>query len=348
MNESRTYIAVPPGESIREQIDNRGMTQKEFAARMGMSEKHICRLISGDVQLTADVARRLEMVLGVPASFWNELERGYRETLLLVEEENAMDEDVNLLRLIPYRELAALGWIKKAKSAYDKVIELRGFFEVAKLACIGERVLPYALRKVGESEKHPYSEHAWIHKVRRESRGVEVADIDFASLRNKIDELKRIAFIESFDEVRKKLCELLASCGVVLVILPLLKGSRLHGATFVENGKTVISVSIRGKNADVFWFTLFHELGHVFCKHIGSRYMQDDNDEREADAFAENTLIPKNDYDTFISKGDFSKKSIINFADKMKIPPFIVLGRLQKQNYVRYDMFSELKKQYEF
>ena len=49
MLESKTYIATPPGATLKEQLTDRGMTQKEFAKRMGMSEKHISRLINGDV-----------------------------------------------------------------------------------------------------------------------------------------------------------------------------------------------------------------------------------------------------------------------------------------------------------
>ena len=64
MMESRTYIVVPPGATVREQLDDRGMTQKEFAARMDMSQKHVSRLINGEVQLTPDTARKLELVFG--------------------------------------------------------------------------------------------------------------------------------------------------------------------------------------------------------------------------------------------------------------------------------------------
>ena len=65
MVKSRSYIATPPGATIKEQLNDRGMSQKEFAARMDMSEKHISRLINGDVQLTPETAVRLEMVLGM-------------------------------------------------------------------------------------------------------------------------------------------------------------------------------------------------------------------------------------------------------------------------------------------
>ena len=90
---SRSFIATPPGATIKEQLNDKGMSQREFAARMDMSEKHISKLINGEVQLTPEVAVRLEVVLGVPAKFWNNLEAIYREKLVKVQNEKAMDED---------------------------------------------------------------------------------------------------------------------------------------------------------------------------------------------------------------------------------------------------------------
>ncbi len=93
---SRSYIATPPGATIKEQIVDRGMSQKEFAARMDMSEKHISKLINGEVLLTSEMAMRLEMVLGLPAHFWNNLESIYREKLQLIQEENEMDASIEI------------------------------------------------------------------------------------------------------------------------------------------------------------------------------------------------------------------------------------------------------------
>lgn len=88
MRYSNYTIAIPPGATIREQIENRGMKQKEFALRMDLSEKHISRLINGQVELTKDVALRLESVLGVPASFWNNMEVIYLDKLICIENED--------------------------------------------------------------------------------------------------------------------------------------------------------------------------------------------------------------------------------------------------------------------
>ncbi len=98
MARSRTYIATPPGETIKEQLQNREMSQKEFAARMGMSEKHISKLVNGEVLLTYETALRLETVLRVPAQFWSNLEAIYREKLIKAKEENAMDADIKIAR----------------------------------------------------------------------------------------------------------------------------------------------------------------------------------------------------------------------------------------------------------
>ena len=87
MIRSRSYIAIPPGATIKELLDDRGMSQKEFAARMDMSEKHIIKLVNGDVLLTPEISMKLEMVLGVPARFWNNLEAIYREKIIKAEAE---------------------------------------------------------------------------------------------------------------------------------------------------------------------------------------------------------------------------------------------------------------------
>ena len=85
MIKSKNYLAIPPGTTIKEYLDGCGMNQTEFALRMDMSEKHTSKLINGEVQLTPDVAEGLELVFGIPAKFWNNLEALYREKLAKVE-----------------------------------------------------------------------------------------------------------------------------------------------------------------------------------------------------------------------------------------------------------------------
>lgn len=81
MNNDRRYIAIPSGMTIQEQLTDRAMNLKEFVNRMEMSEEVVNSIINGELQLTRDVAVRLEEVLGTPAGFWNNLESIYREKI---------------------------------------------------------------------------------------------------------------------------------------------------------------------------------------------------------------------------------------------------------------------------
>ena len=82
------YIAIPPGATIKEQLDNKMMSEKDFAVKMGMSEEEIKNLLNGNMDITTDVAEKLEEVLGVPASFWNRFEAIYREKLELIKHDH--------------------------------------------------------------------------------------------------------------------------------------------------------------------------------------------------------------------------------------------------------------------
>lgn len=102
MLESKSYIATPPGATIKEQLDDRGITEKEFASRMGLSEKHVSKLMNGDVHLTSEMAERLEVVLGLPARFWNNLEAIYQEKLVKAKKELDTNEEEQLSSKYPY------------------------------------------------------------------------------------------------------------------------------------------------------------------------------------------------------------------------------------------------------
>ncbi len=86
---SKTYIAIPPGATLREQLKDRKMTQKYLAEKMGMSTKHISKLINGEVQLTPSTALKLENILGIPAEFWCNLESIYQINMIRATRENS-------------------------------------------------------------------------------------------------------------------------------------------------------------------------------------------------------------------------------------------------------------------
>lgn len=346
MVKSRSFIATPPGATIKEQLIDRGLSQKEFALRMGMSEKHISKLINGDVQLTPEVAVRLEMVLGVPAKFWNKLEATYREKLIKANEENEMDSDKELVKKLPYREMSKNGWVPETRETTERVIYLRKYFEVVNLEIIKDMKLSkIACRRLAETEKGNLALLAWAQKAKLEARAIETSLIDLKTLKEKLPEIRSMTAMNPADFC-PKLIEMLSGCGIALVFLPHIGGSFLHGATFCDGNKIVVGLTVRGKDADKFWFSLFHELGHILLGHINQSDGTTDEDEEAADNFAKETLIPTVEFNAFTSLNDFSKTSICSFAQKQNILCGIVVGRLQKEGFINYNRCNDLKTKY--
>ena len=196
MVRSRSYIATPPGATIKEQLNDRGMSQKEFAARMDMSEKHISKLINGDVQLTPETAVRLEMVLGVPAKFWNNLESIYREKIIKAEAENAMEADKEMVKKIPYREMVKFGWIPDAVESNEKVVNLRKFFEVVELSLIGkEQITRIACRRLAITEKSDLALMAWAQEARIKARNIQTASINIKGLTSVLNDIRKMTVL---------------------------------------------------------------------------------------------------------------------------------------------------------
>ena len=348
MIHSRTTIAIPPGMTIREQLDNRKMSQKEFANRMDMSEKHISRLINGKVELSHDVALRLESVFGIPAKFWNNLEAIYRENEARVLEELDMEYDEEITKEMPYAKCAGFGWLPRTTKIKEKIINLRKFFEVANLKALEHLKVPgIVYRKASSSVPSDYALAMWAQKARIEARSIETDPINIKLLKQSIPKIRALSVTEP-SCFENEIKTLLAKCGIALVFLPHIKGSFLHGATFADGNHIVVGLTLRGCYADKFWFSLFHELGHIICGHISSITDDTESNEEEADRFAQKALIPDKQYDEFINRGVFTQSEITYFSSLIGIAPWVVLGRLQKENRVPYNYYSSLKVKYVF
>lgn len=208
----------------------------------------------------------------------------------------------------------------------------------------GSLLPPVACRRLSLTERSDYALITWAQQARLEARTVKAKSIDLKRLARVIPEIR--AMTKTDPEVFcPQLSTLLAECGVVIVFLPHISGSFLHGATFREGDKIVLGLTVRSKDADRFWFSLFHELAHVLLGHINKEDVTEE-DERAADDFAEQTLIPREKFTHFALNGDFSRGSILLFAESIGIDAGIVVGRLQKEAHVGYDRFHDLKKKY--
>ena len=260
--ESKTFIAIPPGMTIKEVLEDRHMTQKELATRMDMSEKHISKLINGEVPLTQDVAIRLERVFGVEASFWNGLEANYREKILKVEYENSIDEEINFAKSFGYAKLARLGIVPETKKAAEQVNNLQKFFEVASLKNVdNEMVMPLVYENIKDMEPAKKSAiYTLVQITKGQARFVEVNPYDAELLRKfipKIEDLKS----EPLASVKEPLKDMLGVCGVIIVYLPILDNITSTCITYSKGNSIVLGIPT--EDTDSFWKLLGEALHNL-------------------------------------------------------------------------------------
>jgi len=354
--ELHSDLAVPPGEYLEEVIGELGMTKDELARRMGRPASKLSAIFNGTKAITPDTAMQLEKVVGVPANIWLGLESEYRLTLARKSEEEQLTEEIKLLTPFCYSELAKLGFVKKLSARREKVRELQRFFGVASLDSVLEVRRYQAAFRVGKAGTAPTKPHAvasWLRMGELRAREVVCRLFDRAQLVSSLDKIRAMTLMQP-EEFQGRLTKLLAKCGVALVISPHFAGTKAHGATFwLDRDKAVLMLTIRGRWADIFWFSLFHELGHILLHGRRDIFIENESfsaeqqvREEEADAFARDVLISPSDYERFVDGGNFYPQAISAFARKIGIDAGIVVGRLQHDGLLRSEWGNKLRTRY--
>ena len=352
--------AVPPGETLRETLEFLGMTQAQLADRTGRPKKTINEIISGKAAITAETALQLERVLGVPASFWSNLERNYQETLAHLKEEKELQSHKEWLNKFPTAAITKLGWLPKEDSPVKKLKAILNFFGVAGIEeWIGLWQSPQAAyRRSAAFQKNPYAAAAWLRRGEIEAQEGKCNAYDVNSLRASLTKIRALTLEspEKFEPEMKGLC---AEAGVAVAFVPELPGTRVYGATrWLSPTKALIQLSLRGKSDDHLWFTFFHEAGHILlhgkkdvfieAKGEGCRETDTNDKECQADKFSQDFLIPPENYQVFKEKGQLTLLAIKQFANELGIAPGIVVGRLQHDKVIPFSKANNLKKRFRF
>ncbi|MBS4030250.1 MAG: HigA family addiction module antidote protein [Clostridiales bacterium] len=337
-------VAVSPGETIRENMGFLGMNQKELAARLDVTEKHLSNILNGNSPITYDTALKMESVIGPSAQFWMNLESRYQLNKARLEKEEDLKADLEILKKIPYKDMSDHRWVEKETNRNQRVLNCREFFGVAKLSSVKPA---YAVAFRQQKELKDISDFgvlAWIRKSEIEGLSVEVEKFDKSKLRKSIPAFRELTMKspEDFYPEMKRMC---AECGVALVLTKYIPKTYICGATIWRNNKAIIALSMRGKRADVFWFTFFHELAHLLNhsrKDFHISY-EKGSDEDAADDIASHYLISKKQYQSFVENYSYADKDeIVNYANKIGIAPCILVGRLQHDGLIDYQNYNQL------
>ena len=334
--------AVPPGETLLETIEALNMSQAELALRTRLARKTVNLIIKGKEPITFGTAIKLERATGVPARMWNNLEMNYREQLAKIRDRERLQADLDWLKEIPVRELIKRGVIP---ANADKSEQLRGalkFFAVESVQAWRElwRTKKIAARKSLKFAGQPGPTATWIRLGEVESQQLTCAPYNKTKFKKVIRTVRKMTADPPTD-FGKKIKVLCAECGVAVVFVRRIKNAPWSGASWWDSPtKAVIELNLRYRTDDQFWFSFFHEAGHILLAHSKKELFinagrDSDPREQEANEFAASFLIPPEFAGELVRLGG-SEANIKGFAENVGISPGIVVGRMQKEGLIAW------------
>ncbi len=349
---------IHPGYILAEQLEAENMTRHDLSVRTGVSEKHISTVLAGLKGISVSFAKKLDYALEPDASFWINKQSDYDFKIAEIEEQNNINNDEkkvlkNLKDIIEY--YIELGLISKNNNDTEKIIQLRKLMRVTNLLSIPDISYDAAYRAQIRKNTNidPYVLYAWQRTCELLTKDMEVAgNLNIELLKNSIEDMKKLMF-EDINSISKKLTDIFAKCGIAFKIVRNFVGATVQGfIQKLENDRIILCITLRGKKADRFWFTLFHEVGHIINEDYNVRFVDVKNEgspiELKADLFAKNCLLDENEYRKFLFNNDFTLEAIKRFSKDQGVRTFVVIGRLNNDDILEWGSFDSEIDRYEW
>ncbi|MCL5033571.1 MAG: ImmA/IrrE family metallo-endopeptidase [Bacteroidetes bacterium] len=348
-------LLSPPGDTIQETIDTIGMSQFELAERMGKNKKNINQIIKGKEPITQNTALQLERVLGIPASFWIEREKEYRQEIASIEAEEALAGQREWLREFPLKAMKEFGWIPAVTDEVQLLKEMLTFFGIASPQQWREIYINHSLtvsfRMSLAHTSSPGALSAWLRKGELQAQETKRRAYNQTRFVESLDNAKPLVASQP-DDFKEKLQKICADAGVAVVYTRCLPKVTASGASrWIKSSTTpLIQLSGRYKTNDHFWFSFYHEAGHilkhgkkeVFLEEVKGAKI-DKKKEKEADSFASEMLFPSKAFKKLLSEPTIDENVITSYAREYHTHPAIIAGRLEYNGVCHPSLFRHLK-----
>lgn len=332
-------IAFHPGYYIKEIVDESGLTQEDFAKRLDTTPKNLSLLIRGEQSLSIDIAMKLSRMIGTSVNYWLNLQNVYDSLIAEFKSEKELIEERKIFEYFDYKYFSDnYGLPDLPRHRNEQIKALRMFLNVATLTVLGKRDMAVSFRSSAEglTEAGTVKANTMVQIATNKALKIEAPRYNKKKFKEAVE--YALTLTTNHDNFYQLIRKSFLESGVIFVILPNIAGSKTNGATKKIGDNIMLMVNDRRLNADSFWFTLFHEIGHIINGDYGISFEKEDGEREEAaNKFAEDSLIPIQQYQDFVEKGQFDLQSIKNFADSINRDPGIVLGRLQNDRKVDFN-----------
>lgn len=332
-----------PGTFIQEELDARNWQQVDLAFILGMSTQQLNPILTGKQSITPDMAIAFGDAFDMPPDFFANLQKMYD-----LHKAKPVDPGVKKRATwqtnFPMRDMIKRGWIEDGEPELLDLQMMRFFGKnrIEDIPFVGNgEIVPHAARK-SAYDAVTAVQYVWLHRVMKLSSLMDAPLYSDGALRQALPKIK--AHLLDKDDLIH-IPEILRKCGVRLVLIETLPGSKIDGVCVWINGQPAIGMTLRLDRLDNFAFVLRHEIEHVLqgdgkeesfwiVDEIGSDYESDDNEppeEKRANAAASEFCVPRQQLSSFVARKSpfISEQDVLAFSARMEIHPAIVVGQIQ-------------------
>ena len=353
-NQFEPDYAIHPGEILEETLQARGIGKTELAMRSGLTPKHISQIIHGKAPVTPETALSFERILDVKAGLWLKLDSDYRLFIQKKQEQAGLEAKFTWAQNFPLKELTARGFLPKTNDKPVVVAALLDFFNVGTIAAWEKQYADMVVqfRKTGKTRENAEAIAAWLKLGENQAKEISAAPYNKTAFERALTDILPLTNEDPkvFEPAMVDKC---ARSGVAVVFVKEFAGTGISGGTYwLSKEKAILMLSLRYKWDDHFWFTFYHEAGHIILHGknqltVDGSLIEDNPRENEANKFAADFLIPPKEYQTFIMQNPrISEALICEFAKQLGIAPGIVVGRLQKDGRLPFNWCNSLKRRF--
>jgi addiction module HigA family antidote len=346
--------AVTPGEILEETLEARNIKKVDLAQRCGLSAKTISQIVNGTAPVSPETALCFQRVLGVSANIWNNLEANYRLFLARQRVREELSKFTEWAQRFPIKQLVERGLIEHKANFAETIEQILDFFGVGSVEAWESKYseLQVSFRCSPSFKSSRESVSAWLRIGEMCAGNVKCAAYNKTKFMTALESIRILTpkDPEVFEPRMRRLC---AEAGVALVFVSELPNTHLSGATrWMTKDKALIMLSLRHKTDDHFWFSFYHEAGHILLGRKKSIFLDemntwDDPEEERANEFASNILIPREQYAVFLERNTFTPASLQSFAQQLEIASGIIVGRLQHDKVINWRFLNRLKRHFE-
>ena len=343
-------IAFHPGYYIKEIVDESGLTQEDFAKRLDTTPKNLSLLIRGEQNLSIDIAVKMSRMIGTSVNYWLNLQSAYDSLIAEFRSAEELEREREIFKNLDYKYFRDnYGLPDLPRKIDEQIKEVRKFLKVSTLTVLGNADMTVCFRSASSqlSRANIVRSNAMVQIAINKAMKIDAPKYN----KQKFEDAAQYALTltENHEGFYPLLNKAFGEAGVIFIVLPNMDGSKTNGATKKIGKNIMLMVNDRRTYSDTFWFTLFHEIGHIINGDYGISFDKESGElEDAANEYARDSLIPREKYEQFKKAGRFDKRSIKDFAYGIQRDPGIVLGRLQIDQLVDHNdwMMRDLRHKY--